>query len=59
VVRFLDEIKDDAAEIFLVGDMFDFWYEYRKVVQKALRGYWESLQSYLMPASDAFFCRQS
>jgi len=34
VVRFLDEIKRDAAEIFLVGDMFDFWYEYRKVVPK-------------------------
>jgi UDP-2,3-diacylglucosamine hydrolase len=34
VVRFLDEIKKDAAEIFLVGDMFDFWYEYRKVIPK-------------------------
>jgi len=34
VVRFLDGIKNDAAEIFLVGDMFDFWYEYRRVVPK-------------------------
>jgi UDP-2,3-diacylglucosamine hydrolase len=34
IVRFLDEIKADAAEIFLVGDMFDFWYEYRQVVPK-------------------------
>jgi UDP-2,3-diacylglucosamine hydrolase len=34
IVSFLDKIKDDAAEIFLVGDMFDFWYEYRKVVPK-------------------------
>lgn len=34
IVQFLDEIKDQAAEIFLVGDMFDFWYEYRKVVPK-------------------------
>jgi len=34
VVSFLDEIKNDAAEIFLVGDLFDFWYEYRKVVPK-------------------------
>lgn len=34
IVRFLDEIKHDAAEIFLVGDLFDFWYEYRKVVPK-------------------------
>jgi|SRR6218665_1524491 len=34
IVRFLDEAKNDAAEIFLVGDMFDFWYEYRLVVPK-------------------------
>jgi len=34
IVHFLDEIKKDAAEIFLVGDMFDFWYEYRNVVPK-------------------------
>lgn len=34
LVRFLDEIKDKAAEIFIVGDMFDFWYEYRHVVPK-------------------------
>ncbi|HVT84601.1 MAG TPA: UDP-2,3-diacylglucosamine diphosphatase [Chitinophagaceae bacterium] len=34
IVRFLDEIKNNTAELFLVGDMFDFWYEYRKVVPK-------------------------
>jgi UDP-2,3-diacylglucosamine hydrolase len=34
IVQFLDEIKQDASEIFLVGDMFDFWYEYRQVVPK-------------------------
>ena len=34
IVRFLDKIKDDAAEIFIVGDLFDFWYEYRKVIPK-------------------------
>lgn len=34
IVRFLEEVQDDASEIFLVGDMFDFWYEYRQVVPK-------------------------
>jgi UDP-2,3-diacylglucosamine hydrolase len=34
IVEFLDEIKHDASVIFIVGDMFDFWYEYRKVVPK-------------------------
>jgi len=34
IIRFLDSIKQDAAEIFIVGDLFDFWYEYKKVVPK-------------------------
>lgn len=34
IVQFLDEIQDKAAAIFIVGDMFDFWYEYKKVVPK-------------------------
>ncbi len=34
IVKFLDEIKNDAFQIFIVGDLFDFWYEYKKVVPK-------------------------
>lgn len=34
IVRFLDQIKEDAAVIFILGDFFDFWYEYKKVVPK-------------------------
>lgn len=34
IVQFLHEIAPSAAEIFIVGDMFDFWYEYRQVVPK-------------------------
>ena len=34
LVRFLDSIKEKAAAIYLLGDMFDFWYEYRHVVPK-------------------------
>lgn len=34
IVSWLDEIKQDAAEIFLVGDVFDFWFEYKKVVPR-------------------------
>ena len=36
IVQFLSEIQDKAAALFIVGDMFDFWYEYKKVVP---RGY--------------------
>ena len=34
IVQFLEQIKKDAAVIFIVGDVFDFWYEYRRVVPK-------------------------
>ena len=34
VVAWLDSIKQDAAEIFLVGDLFDFWFEYKYVAPK-------------------------
>jgi UDP-2,3-diacylglucosamine hydrolase len=34
IVQFLNTIKTDAAVIFIVGDLFDFWYEYKKVVPK-------------------------
>lgn len=33
-VSWLDEVKKDAAAIFLLGDLFDFWFEYKTVVPK-------------------------
>ncbi|TVQ93346.1 MAG: UDP-2,3-diacylglucosamine diphosphatase [Bacteroidetes bacterium] len=34
LVQWLDEIKGDADEIYLLGDIFDFWFEYKTVVPK-------------------------
>jgi UDP-2,3-diacylglucosamine hydrolase len=33
-IRFLNEIQKDASELFLVGDVFDFWFDYKTVVPK-------------------------
>ena len=33
-VAWLDHVKKDAAAIFLLGDLFDFWFEYKTVVPK-------------------------
>jgi UDP-2,3-diacylglucosamine hydrolase len=33
-VLWLDMVKKDAAAIFLLGDLFDFWFEYKHVVPK-------------------------
>jgi UDP-2,3-diacylglucosamine hydrolase len=40
VVNFLDSAKTDAEKIYIVGDLFDCWIEYRKVVPK---GYYRLL----------------
>ncbi|AWW31896.1 UDP-2,3-diacylglucosamine diphosphatase [Echinicola strongylocentroti] len=34
IIRWLDHIEDTAEAIFLVGDIFDFWFEYDKVIPK-------------------------
>ncbi len=34
LIRFLQQIKNDATHLFLVGDFFDFWFEYKYVIPK-------------------------
>jgi UDP-2,3-diacylglucosamine hydrolase len=34
VVKWLQKIAPDASEIYLLGDVFDFWWEYKHVVPK-------------------------
>lgn len=34
IVRWLDTIKDEAEEIYLMGDVFDFWFEYKRAIPK-------------------------
>lgn len=33
-VKWLDEVKVDAEAIYLLGDLFDFWFEYKTVVPR-------------------------
>ena len=34
IIAWLDNIKKDAKSIYLLGDIFDFWFEYKTVVPK-------------------------
>ena len=34
IISFLDSIKSDVKELFLMGDLFDFWFEYKEVIPK-------------------------
>ncbi len=45
ILSFLSLIDNEAAEIFVLGDMFDFWFEYKYVVPKGFVRY----QSAILP----------
>ncbi len=49
VVSWLDQAGKDATEIFLVGDVFDFWFEYKYVIPKGF----SRLQGKLAQLTDA------
>lgn len=49
IVRWLNTIEADCTELFLMGDIFDFWFEYKKVVPKGFI----RLQGKLAAMSDA------
>jgi UDP-2,3-diacylglucosamine hydrolase len=34
IIRWFEAIEGDAAHIFLMGDLFDYWYEYKYVIPK-------------------------
>lgn len=34
IVQWLTEIENEASEIYLVGDLFDFWFEYKRAIPK-------------------------
>jgi len=34
LIKWLDEVKKDALEIYIMGDLFDFWFEYKTAIPK-------------------------
>ncbi len=42
LVKFLQFAKDNCDEIFIVGDLFDYWFEYKHVYQK---GFFKTLNA--------------
>lgn len=49
IVRWLNEIEPTCSELFLMGDVFDFWFEYEMVIPKGF----VRLQGKLASMSDA------
>ena len=40
LIRWLDTIRPDCGELFLLGDIFDFWFEYKRAVPKGHVRFW-------------------
>jgi UDP-2,3-diacylglucosamine hydrolase len=45
VVRWLNSIASDAREIYLLGDVFDFWWEYKLVVPRGFTRFLGTISS--------------
>jgi UDP-2,3-diacylglucosamine hydrolase len=48
-VEWLEDIRQDAAELWLLGDVFDYWFEYRKVVPRGFSD--EGIEIHLIPGN--------
>jgi len=44
-VKWLEEIRNDASELWLLGDVFDYWFEYKKVVPRGFTRFLGALAS--------------
>ena len=59
-VNWLDQIQSDATALFLLGDLFDFWFEYKKVVPKGFSRTLGKLSEFTDKGIPVyFFCRES
>lgn len=54
-VRFLRSIMDDARALYLLGDIFDFWYEYKYVVPKGFVQVFAALQDLMAAGVKVYF----
>ncbi len=44
-IEWLEEIRRDASELWLLGDVFDYWFEYKKVVPRGFTRFLGALAS--------------
>ena len=59
LVRFLDSIKDKAAAVYMLGDMFDFWDEYKYVVPKGFTRFWRMATAWVTLTTSSNSCARS
>ena len=55
VVNFLNSIKDEAKRIILLGDIFDFWFEYKRVVPKGFVLFQGKIKELVLSGIEVFY----
>mgnify|MGYP001285964158 CR=1 FL=1 len=55
IVKWLEKIKSNAKQLYLVGDIFDFWYEYNDVVPKGHYRFFSKINELIENSTDVFF----
>jgi len=55
MVRWLDQISTDAKAVFFLGDIFDFWFEYKHVIPKGFTRFIGKLVDLKERGIDVFF----
>ena len=52
LLAFLDRVLTDGSELFIVGDLFDAWFEYRMVIPKGFHRVLAKLDEVTQPLAD-------
>ena len=52
---FLRSLPEDTAAVYMLGDIWDFWYEYRDVVPKGYVGVFSAIQDLISRGVDVYF----
>ncbi|HZY09870.1 MAG TPA: UDP-2,3-diacylglucosamine diphosphatase [Bacteroidota bacterium] len=55
LIAFLDHIERDASQLFIVGDLFDAWFEYRTVIPKGFHRLLTKLNDITMKGIEAHY----
>lgn len=55
LVSLLYAIQDSAKELYIVGDLFDYWFEYRRVLQKGFFRTFTALQDLTLSGTTVHF----
>lgn len=56
LLNFLGEISSRAAQLFIVGDLFDFWIEYRRAIRPDYFPVLSALQQLVRTGTEVHYC---